>query len=275
MILAIANNKGGVGKTTTAINLADALSKQHKKVLLVDVDGQASASMALGIVRDKLQPSLSNVILPEDDGLGHPSNIEAVVRKNIIDGVDIITADNRLYNFDIQYATMTDVDIHSVLRNALEPLRSQYDYILLDCPPAFSLLTINALVAADRCIIPITPNYLAAEGFRNLMEMLALIEKHLDEKCEIMGIFINMIESRTRFHKEILAYLADIFGDKLFRASIGKSIRFQEAPNYGKTLLQYDPNLEGSKMYIELAKEVIERSKTVMPRVQVGQEVRV
>lgn len=265
MIISIANNKGGVGKTTTTINLSEALARKGKSVLVVDIDGQASASMAFGVDRKDLSPSLSNVFYPAENP-DKRDYIKDVIRKNVIPNVDLITADMDLYSFDVIYSEEKaisggELDIYNLLGKELNRVKKYYDYILIDCAPAFSLLTINALLASDGCIIPITPNYFAAEGFQNFLNIVERIAKGLKQDAEIIGIFVNMIESRTLMHRDMIELLKMNFGDLVFGAEIFRSIKFQEAPSHGKTIREYDPTNRSIEAYSHLADEVIERSK--------------
>ena len=257
MIISMVNNKGGVGKTTTTVNLAEALARLGKKVLVIDIDGQASASMAMGVERKKLQPSLSDVIFPVNDPTNQ-KDIVSIIRKNVLPNVDLITSTTELYSFDVRYAETPDIDFHGVLREKFQPLRSLYDFIIIDCPPTFTLLTINALIASDHYIVPITPNYLSAEGFQNFLEMMDLIQEGVGSAATELGILVNMIEKRVS-HRTMVDLLRTTFEDSVFDTQINMSVRFQEAPRFGKTLLAYQPNTKWSTAYEQLAMEVINR----------------
>lgn len=257
MIISMVNNKGGVGKTTTTVNLAEALARLGKKVLVVDVDGQASASMALGTKRMNLEPSLCNVVFPAGD-LKNQKDILSIIRKDVVPNVDLITSTTELYSFDVRYAENPDLDFHGVFKEKLKPLKPLYDFILLDCPPTFTLVTINALVASDYYIVPITPNYLSAEGFMNFIEMMDMIEAGVGQAGKRLGILVNMIERRVN-HRTMIDLLDVNFPHEIFETLIQMSIRFQEAPRYGKTLLEYLPSSKWTTAYEQLAMEVINR----------------
>ena len=220
MVIAVTNNKGGVGKTTTAVHLAVALGNIGQKVLLIDIDGQASASMCLGLSREELSPSLVDVLFPDAD-TNQTTPIENVIRETGYKDVDLVTADKALYGLDFNLGgTDETFDVHGVLLDAIKNVRDKYDYIFFDCPPAFSLITMNAIIASDRYIIPITPDYLSAEGLQSLNELIDHIHERPGQIEKVLGIFVTKIDARSRFHKEMIGMLRDTFGNLVFTLNI-------------------------------------------------------
>ena len=250
MILSVINNKGGTAKTTTAVNLAAALALKGRRTLLIDLDGQASASLSLGIDRAGFKPSAADVVL---GGRG----IVGVIRKTADDGLDLVTGSPDLADADLQLVRLPGREHR--LKDALAPIRAGYEFIILDCPPSLGLLAVNSLVAADAFIIPTPPEYLALEGLIGLLEAVQRIHDGIGTGSKLAGILLTKVDHRRRVTEEIVQVIRDHYRDQVFRTEIRVDVRLVEAPSFGKTIFQYDRGSAGAEAYRQLADEIIRR----------------
>lgn len=255
-IIAVVNQKGGVGKTTTSVNLATAFCAVKKKVLLIDADPQGNASTGLGIDASDREHSSYDAILGE-------AALDTCIRSTLIPELDIIPADMDLSGAEIELVSFVNREFR--LKNALSSLPSDYDYVLIDCPPSLGLLTLNALVAADEILIPLQCEFYALEGLSHLIKTIELVRAKLNPGLTIKGIVLTMYDRRNRFTEQIEYDVRDYFGDKVFKTSIPRNIRMSEAPSHGKPALIYDMHCAGSRAYIRLAKEILKREKLDEP----------
>ena len=251
-VLAIANQKGGVGKTTTAINLAASLAANDLRVLVIDSDPQGNATTGLGVSKASDRPSLYHVIL------GDAAIQDAIVATEF-EGLSLISADKNLVGANLE---LVDTDRREFrLRDRLEPIRQEYQYILIDCPPALDLLTLNALLAADAVLVPIQCEFFALEGISELMDTIDRIRDSFQHPLEIAGILLTMFDDRTNLTRQVATDLREFFPDQVFSTIIPRSVRLAEAPSFGKSILAYDPRSRGAESYIKLAKEILDHEQ--------------
>lgn len=248
-IIAVANQKGGVGKTTTAINLAASLAALGKHVLLIDLDPQGNASSGLGVTEAKAH-TVYDVLIGEAEAK------DAVTRTGV-ESLDLIPTAIELAGAEIELVAMDDRE--SLLKHALEGLRGGYDFIFIDCPPSLSLLTINALTAADSVLIPIQCEYFALEGLGQLMNTVRLMRKKLNPNLAIEGILLTMFDSRTNLCAQVVQEVRSHFPDDVFETAIPRNVRLSEAPSYGLPIHLYDAKCIGARAYADLAKEFLKR----------------
>jgi len=253
-IIAITNQKGGVGKTTTAINLAASLAANSLRVLLVDADPQGNTTSGLGIEKTPDLKTLYHVLLGGEE-------IEPAVVKTECEGLELVPADKNLVGANLDLVDTEKRELR--LREALGSIGKNYDYVLIDCPPALDLLTLNAMMAADSVLIPIQCEFFALEGISQLMDTVDKIRQAFQHPLKIEGILLTMYDERTNLTRQVAEDLRDFFGDDVLKTVIPRSIRLAEAPSYGKPILMYDPRSRAAESYIKLAKEIIERGKHI------------
>ena len=249
--VALVNNKGGVGKTTSAVNLAAGFAAGKRRVLLADLDAQGSASLSLGLTRADLTPGTAEVIL---DGLP----IREAIRPSSVKGLDILPGSMTLASADLALSIVKGREV--VLKDALTPILGDYDFAVLDCPPSLGLLTVNALTAADFFIIPLTPDYLSLEGLVNFMDAVEKIRSGIGGKVAApLGILLTLADYRLNVTEEIGKMIRGHWGRLVFKTEIRGNVRLKEAPSFGKTIFDYDKGSAGAEAYQELTKEVLQR----------------
>jgi chromosome partitioning protein len=256
-ILGVVNQKGGVGKTTTAINLSACLAIEGLKTLLVDCDPQANASSGLGVARDDNRHSIYDVLVGD-------SNAEQVILATTVENLWILPGSKNLTGANIELATADDRAVR--LRNALAPVIDRYDLIVLDCPPALDLLTLNVLVASNSLIVPMQAEYFALEGITELMSTLERVRAAFNHNVEIEGVLLTMYDDRTNLAQQVRETLREHFRDRLFITAIPRNIRLAEAPSHGKPVALYDSRSRGTEAYFELAGEYLARNRIESPK---------
>jgi chromosome partitioning protein len=252
-VFAIANQKGGVGKTTTAINLAASLAANELDVLVIDSDPQGNATTGLGVAKRSDRPSLYHVLL------GDAKPTEAIVDTEFA-GLHVIPADKNLVGANLELVDIPNREFR--LRERIQTIRDRYPYIIIDCPPALDLLTLNALIAADEVLVPIQCEFFALEGISELIDTIDRIRDSFQHNLEIGGILLTMFDDRTNLTRQVAADLKEFFADQVFKTVIPRSIRLAEAPSFGKPILAYDPRSKGAESYIQLAKEILNHEQT-------------
>ena len=251
-ILAVTNQKGGVGKTTTAINVAASLAANDLKVLVIDSDPQGNATTGLGATKDPAKPSLYHLLL------GGADLADALIHTSF-DGLDLIPSDKNLVGANLELVDSPRREFR--LQEKITPAKAEYDYILIDCPPALDLLTLNALLAADSVLVPIQCEFFALEGISELMDTIERVRESFGHPLEIEGILLTMFDDRTNLTRQVATDLRDFFREQVFKTVIPRSVRLAEAPSYGKTILAYDVRSRGAESYIRLAKEILEHEQ--------------
>lgn len=249
-IIAVINQKGGVGKSTTAINLAAALGEKGKQVLLVDLDPQGNSSSGLGIEKTLVKHCIYDVLLND-------VSIEEAIIPDIYPDLDIVPATINLAGAEVEL--VSEMARENRLKEAVGAVRGKYDYILIDCPPSLGLLTINALVAADKLLIPIQCEFYALEGVTKLLESMKRVKTRLNPTLDIFGVLLTMYDNRTTLSKQVVEEVQGYFGKLVFNTLIPRTVKLSEAPSFGMPITEYDPHGKGAICYQELAKEVIER----------------
>ncbi len=249
-IFAIINQKGGVGKSTTAVNLAAALGEQGKQVLLIDLDPQGNATSGLGINKAEIDRCIYDVLLND-------VQIEDIIIPDITEGLDLAPATINLAGAEVEL--VSEMARENRLRDTVGRLRGKYDYILIDCPPSLGLLTVNALVAADKLVIPIQCEFYALEGVTKLLDSMKRVKSRLNPSLDIYGILLTMYDGRTTLAKQVAGEVRSFFGKQVFETVIPRTVKLSEAPSYGIPITQYDPAGKGAQSYSDLAKEVVKR----------------
>ncbi|MCM1178250.1 MAG: AAA family ATPase [Bacteroidales bacterium] len=253
-VIAIANQKGGVGKTTTAINLAASLAVLEKKVLIIDADPQANTTSGLNFSPDNDQKrTLYEVMIGEIDIRDTLIQTEIANLRMIPSHINLVGAEIEMLDNDNR---------ESVLKDAIAPLRNEYDYIIIDCSPSLGLITVNSLAAADSIVIPVQPEFFALEGLGKLLQTVRLVQGGINTGLTIEGFLITMFDGRTRVHTQVANELKEHFGDMVFKTIIQRNIRLSEAPSHGKPIILYDVISNGTTNYLNLAREILEKNKT-------------
>ncbi|MCL2062545.1 MAG: AAA family ATPase [Firmicutes bacterium] len=250
-IIAIANQKGGVGKTTTCVNLSAYIAAMGKKVLVVDVDPQGNATSGLGLEKRRLEFSVYDVLVGDCE----PNE---AIESTGVNGLYVIPSNIDLAGAEVELVNMPNRE--HVLKTALNPLRNHYDYIFIDCPPSLALLTVNALTAADSVLIPIPGEFFALEGLSQLMNTIKLGKKHLNAQLDIEGVVLTMFDGRSNLTNSVAEEILKYFGKKVFKTRIPRNIRLGEAPSYGLSIMQFDPRSTGGIAYQALAEEFLTRN---------------
>lgn len=248
MVLAIANQKGGVGKTTTSVNLSACLAYIGKKVLLVDIDPQGNATSGAGIDKADVEQCIYDVLVDDVEA-------SEVIRETKVEKLYIIPATIQLAGAEIELVPTISREVR--LKRALEEVKEDYDYIIIDCPPSLGLLTLNALTAADAVVIPVQCEYYALEGLSQLLSTIRLVQKHLNHELRIEGVLLTMLDARTNLGIQVIEEVKKYFQDKVYRTIIPRNVRLSEAPSHGEPIIIYDPKSRGAEVYLELAKEVV------------------
>ncbi len=249
-VIAVLNQKGGVGKSTTVINLAACLGELKKKVLIIDFDPQGNASSGFGIEKEDLESDIYDVILQD-------TPIEDIIQETCEKKVFVAPATIQLAGAEIELVSAMARE--SILKEAISGIVDEFDYILIDCPPSLGLLTINALIAADSLIIPIQCEYYALEGVAKLLESMNMVKKRMNPELEIFGVVMTMFDTRTSLSKQVVEEVEGYFGKKMFTTVIPRNVKIAEAPSYGQPVCMYAPISKGAAAYAKLAKEVIKR----------------
>lgn len=248
-IIAIANQKGGVGKTTTSVNLSACLAHIGKKVLLIDSDPQGNATSGVGINKGDVQDCIYSILIDDVP-------VQDVILQTDIENLDIIPATISLAGAEIELVSTISREVR--MKHAIQDIKNQYDYIIIDCPPSLGLLTLNALTASDSIIIPVQCEYYALEGLSQLLSTIRLVQKHLNDSLYIDGVLLTMFDARTNLGIQVIEEVKKYFQDKVFRTIIPRNVRLSEAPSHGKPIIMYDTRSKGAEVYLELAKEVVQ-----------------
>ena len=250
-VIAVANQKGGVGKTTTAVNLSACVALQKKKVLLIDADPQGNATSGLGASKE-VEKSTYDVILAGED-------IKACLQESSVEGLFVCAANINLAGAEIQL--VSEMSREYKLKEAIDKVKNEFDFIFIDCPPSLGLVTLNALTAADSVLVPIQCEYYALEGLGQLMSTIDLVQKRLNKTLEVEGVALTMYDARTNLSMQVIEEVKKYFKNKVYRTIIPRNVKLSEAPSYGLPIALYDKNSKGAKAYETLAKEIIKNNK--------------
>ena len=247
-IVAVTNQKGGVGKTTTSVNLGACLAYIGKKVLLVDIDPQGNATSGVGVEKGDVQQCIYDVLVDDVD-------VRDTIKQSKVENLSIIPATISLAGAEIELVPTISREVR--LKKALEKVKDEFDYIIIDCPPSLGLLTINALTSSDAVIIPVQCEYYALEGLSQLLSTVRLVQKHLNHDLMIDGVLLTMLDARTNLGIQVIEEVKKYFQDKVYRTIIPRNVRLSEAPSHGEPIIIYDAKSRGAEVYLELAKEVV------------------
>lgn len=247
-VIAVANQKGGVGKTTTAVNLSACIANLGKKVLLIDIDPQGNTTSGIGINKADVRYCVYDIIINDVP-------VSDAILTTMVDNLSVLPATIQLAGAEIELVPTISREVR--LRRAVQPLRSQYDYIVIDCPPSLGLLTVNALTAADSVLIPIQCEYYALEGLSQLLNTIRLVQKHLNTSLEVEGVLLTMLDARTNLGLQVIEDVKKYFRDKVYQTVIPRNVRLSEAPSHGQPIIYYDAKSKGAETYMDLAKEVV------------------
>lgn len=250
-VIAITNQKGGVGKTTTAVNLSACLSDLNKKVLLVDIDPQGNSTSGIGINRNKIESCIYDALI---NGLP----LKKILLKTTYNNLKVVPATIQLAGAEIELVPTMSREVK--LRRVLNEIRREFDYIIIDCPPSLGLLTINALTSSDSVLVPIQCEYYALEGLSQLVNTIKLVQKHLNTELKIEGALLTMYDGRTNLSSQVVEEVKNYFGPKVYKTIIPRNVRLSEAPSHGQPIIYYDNRSKGAEVYKELAREVMENA---------------
>ena len=251
-VIAVANQKGGVGKTTTAINLSACLAEQGQKVLAIDMDPQGNMTSGLGIDKDEVEKNIYDLMIGQ-------AGVDEVLQKEAIENLDVIPTSIDLSAAEIELIGVDDKEF--IIRNAVQPIKDDYDYIIIDCPPSLSMLTINAMTTADSVLVPIQCEYYALEGLSQLIHTVELVKERLNPVLEIEGVVFTMYDVRTNLSMQVIENVRNNLNQTIYDTIIPRGVRLAEAPSHGLPITKYDRRSAGAQAYLALADEVIERSR--------------
>ncbi|MFB1097164.1 MULTISPECIES: ParA family protein [Bacillaceae] len=256
-VIAIANQKGGVGKTTSSVNLSACLAFLGNKVLLVDIDPQGNATSGVGVNKADVENCVYNVLVEDMEA-------ENVLVSTAVDNLDVIPATIQLAGAEIELVPTISREVR--LKKAIDSVKDNYDYVIIDCPPSLGLLTLNSLTAADTVLIPVQCEYYALEGLSQLLNTIRLVQKHLNKHLMIEGVLLTMLDARTNLGIQVIEEVKKYFQDKVYQSIIPRNVRLGEAPSYGQPIIIYDPKSRGAEVYLDLAKEVMAHGQRVGER---------
>ena len=256
-IVSIANQKGGVGKTTTSINLSTILAKKGRKVLMIDADPQGNASSGVGIDRDEIELSVYDILINDN-------TLEEVVKKTNIKNLDICPSNINLAGAEVELVSMMSREHR--LKEKLDIIKNDYDYIIIDCPPSLGLITLNAFTASDSVLIPVQCEYYALEGLGQLLNTISLVKKHLNKDIEVEGALLTMYDIRTNLSNQVVKEVKKYFNDKVYKNVIPRNVKLSEAPSYGMPISIYDPRSKGAKSYEKFVKEFLKNNESEIKR---------
>lgn len=251
-IISIANQKGGVGKTTTSINLSTILAKKGKKVLMIDADPQGNASSGVGIDRDEIELSVYDILIDE-------TKISEVVKKTNIKNLDLCPSNINLAGAEVELVSMMSREHR--LKEKLESIKEEYDFIIIDCPPSLGLVTLNAFTASNSVLIPVQCEYYALEGLGQLLNTISLVKKHLNKEIEIEGALLTMYDARTNLSNQVVKEVKKYFDEKVYKNVIPRNVKLSEAPSYGMPISIYDPRSKGAKSYEKFVREFLKNNE--------------